>query len=65
MNIKDVLSRAHVYFSTLNHPVSSHTFSKRVQVTPKQARYVLRTYFKDYIVPRKHINKVYIKPGYK
>jgi hypothetical protein len=47
MNIKESLKRIHTYIGTQSHSVTPHTISKRVGIQPKQARYLVRTYFRD------------------
>lgn len=53
LNIESVLNSVHEYLGKQKTPVKARTIAARIQITPKQARYVLRTYFKDYKISEK------------
>ena len=44
MHIESTLKTMHAYVQTQTHGVTSYTISKRVGITPKQARYLIKTY---------------------
>lgn len=47
LHIESVLNSVHEYLGKQNTPVKAKTIANRVNITPKQARYMLRTYFED------------------
>lgn len=58
-DVDAVLVRANDYFDTQRTSVTPNTFASRVGITPKQARYILFTYFDSY--KRKHSHIVFKK----
>jgi len=59
LHIESVLENIHIYLEKQNTPVKANTIANRIQITPKQARYVLRTYFGEYIRSDKMSTKRY------
>jgi hypothetical protein len=47
----ELVKNARMYMDTQKQPIAYKTFARKMQLTPKDARYVLRVYFNDYIVP--------------
>jgi hypothetical protein len=47
----ELVHNAKMYFETQHNPIAYKTFARRMELTPKDARYVLRVYFKKYVVP--------------
>jgi len=39
---------ARTYFANQKTPIHSNTFARKMNLTPKDARYMLRVYFKEY-----------------
>ena len=58
---------ARMYFEKQNNPIAYKTFGKRMNLTPKEARYVLRVYFKTYEMKPLHrlktTKRYYMEPS--
>lgn len=62
LHIESVLNNVYEYLGKQKTPVKAKTIASRVNITPKQARYVLRTYFKDHKISDKlSTRRYYIK----
>lgn len=48
LHVESVIDSIREYLGKQKSLVKAKTIANRVQITPKQARYVLRTYFKEY-----------------
>ena len=55
LDMEAVLVRANDYFDSQRTRVTPNTFASRIGITPKQARYVLFTYFDSYKRKHSHI----------
>ena len=53
LHIESVINSVHEYLGKQKTPVKAKTIATRVNLTPKQARYMLRTYFEDYKISEK------------
>lgn len=47
------------YFKNQKHKCASKTLAKRVSVAPKQMRYILKTFYSEYMVHDKLSKKIY------
>ena len=59
LQIDTVLANVNEYFGKQRTPVKAKTIASRVNITPKQARYVLRVYFQEYLISDKLSPKRY------
>lgn len=59
LQIENVLKNVHEYFEKQKMPFKAKTLANRVNITPKQARYVLRMYFTEHLIKDKLATKRY------
>jgi hypothetical protein len=59
--ISDVVAQYNAYFDSHTQSVNYKTLARKMNVTPKQSRYVLRTFFGGYRHQHRHYGKVYYK----
>lgn len=59
LQIENVLTNVHEYFEKQKMPFKAKTLANRVNITPKQARYVLRKYFNEHLIKDKLVTKRY------
>lgn len=57
---------ARTYFANQKTPIHSNTFARKMNLTPKDARYMLRVYFKEYkldTIKRSSSREYYMTPS--
>jgi hypothetical protein len=62
LNIPDVRCKIDEYFEKQKTPFKAKTLSQNIGVSPKQTRFILRTYYTDYMITNKlNSKRFYLK----
>jgi hypothetical protein len=57
LNIPDARCKIDEYFEKQTTPFKAKTLSKKIGVSPKQIRFILRVYYNDYMIKNKLSSK--------